>query len=418
VKLNELKQPSTLNEDLSDWIGTHGAASVKGGIDKFKGNAEGSLSTVDRMARDGFIKDFIGRASANIKSAIASGIVIPPVAGQSAPVAGQTATAAPETPEQKRIRLQKTQQQTLDKSSGQFSKLPNPVSAQAETPEQKRIRLQKTQQQSQAGASGQFSKLPANQVATQSANIRTAKQLAAAPQTTVKPVAVPVQTPGEKRAARLATATAALKESSTYSKLNVVFESMMEAGNATSSVSSYLQKMFTQYMHGVDTSSQSAKIKELSDAVEQSYSMTDGGKAAIAPLTQLANLGFALSHSNKGRDAAAAPATAAEQPGFLSGLTQGASSAQGIAPVADGTAYAKAKAAVTVLDKKGKQRIGSLIQKSLATPNAALAPAADRASAEAAMRARRAPVVPQSPAQRRGGMQVAEQKIVKKWGEE
>jgi len=417
VKLNELKHPSALNEDLSDWIGTHGAAAVKGGIDKFKGNAEGSLSTVDRMARDGFIKDFIGRASANIKSAIASGIVIPPVAGQSATVDSQAATAAPETPEQKRIRLQKTQQQTLDKSSGQFSKLPNPVSAQTETPEQKRIRLQRTQQQTQAGASGQFSKLPANQVATQSANIRTTKQLAAAPQTTAKPVAVPVQTPGEKRAARLATATAALGESSTYGKLNVVFESMMEASN-TSSISSYLQKMFTQYMHGVDTSSQSAKIKELSDAVEQSYSTTDGGKAAIAPLTQLANLGFALSHSNKGRDAAAAPAAAAEQPGFLSGLTQGASSAQGTAPVADGTAYAKAKAAVTVLDKKGKQRIGSLIQKSLATPNAALAPAADRARAEAAMRARRAPVVPQSPAQRRGGMQVAEQKIVKKWGEE
>ena len=414
MKLNELKQPSTLNEDLSDWIGTHGAASVKGGIDKFKGNAEGSLSTVDRMARDGFIKDFIGRASANIKSAIASGIVVSPAAGQATPAA----PVAPETPEQKRIRLQKIQQQTLDKSGGQFDKLP--TTAQAETPEQKRIRLQKIQQQTQTGTAGQFSKLPANQVATQSSNIRAAKQLAAAPQTTEKPMVAPVQTPAEIRAAKLAAATAALRESATYNKLNVVFESMMEASSATSSVSSYLQKMFTQYMHGVDTSSQSAKIKELSDAVEQSYSLADGGKAAIAPLTQLANLGFALSHSNKGRDAVASPAIAAgEQPGFLSGLSQGAASSpvsQG-ASTAPSTPYAKAKAAVTALDNKGRQRIGSLIQKSLATPNAALAPAADRASAEAAMRARRSPVVPQSPAQRRGGMQVAEQKIVKKWGE-
>ena len=72
-------------------------------------------------------------------------------------------------------------------------------------------------------------------------------------------------------------------------------------------------------MHGVDTSSASAKVKELCDAVEKSYTK-DGGKAA---LTQLANLGFALSYSNKGKDAIAAPTGTSTGMGssFMQGLT-------------------------------------------------------------------------------------------------
>jgi hypothetical protein len=91
--------------------------------------------------------------------------------------AQQTAQPAPpgETPEQKRIRLQKAAQQNIDKTA-----TPVPTTSAAPTPSD--IRQAK---QAQAGQVAQaqmapFSKLPDNQAATQAANIRKARQALAA----------------------------------------------------------------------------------------------------------------------------------------------------------------------------------------------------------------------------------------------
>jgi len=89
------------------------------------------------------------------------------------------ATTAPapagETPEQKRIRLQKAAQQSIDKTA-----VPAPAKTAAPSPADIR---QAKQGQAAQGAQAQmapFNKLPADQVATQSANIRQAKQAQAA----------------------------------------------------------------------------------------------------------------------------------------------------------------------------------------------------------------------------------------------
>lgn len=82
MKLNEL--------NLSHVLGDYGAAAVKQVGNRLTGNAEGNLSVKDKIAKDKFIADFIGRASTNLNSAIQSGLVDPKM--KSAP---QTAVASP-----------------------------------------------------------------------------------------------------------------------------------------------------------------------------------------------------------------------------------------------------------------------------------------------------------------------------------
>jgi hypothetical protein len=92
------------------------------------------------------------------------------------------ATTAPapagETPEQKRIRLQKAAQQNIDKTAVSTPQAPTQPAAQ--TPAD--IRKAKQTQAGQAAQSqmAPFSNLPADQAATQAANIRKAKQAQAA----------------------------------------------------------------------------------------------------------------------------------------------------------------------------------------------------------------------------------------------
>ena len=69
MKLNEL--------NLNQMFGDYGAAKLKQAGNKLTGNAEGSLSVQDKIAKDKFISDFIGRASTNLNSAIQSGLVDP-----------------------------------------------------------------------------------------------------------------------------------------------------------------------------------------------------------------------------------------------------------------------------------------------------------------------------------------------------
>ena len=69
MKLNEL--------NLSNVLGDYGAAALKQVGNRLTGNAEGNLSVQDKIAKDKFISDFIGRASTNLNSAIQSGLVDP-----------------------------------------------------------------------------------------------------------------------------------------------------------------------------------------------------------------------------------------------------------------------------------------------------------------------------------------------------
>lgn len=495
MKLNEVKKVDEVN--LSHVVGDYGAAGIKQIGNRLMGNAEGQLSVKDKMAKEKFIADFIGRANTNLNSAIKSGLVDPkikagapqaqpaqtkpqpqPQAQQAqqtqpaqtatpnnAPATTQATPATPETPEQKRIRLQKAAQQRADQEAKQNAT----TAAQTppgETPEQKRIRLQKAAQQRGDQEAAEFSKLPANQAQVQASNIRQKKQgnatqvaqnqmatsglppgvnpekVNAAQQaaglppvykktasggweetdyskgTRVTPQQPPVETPSQKRI-RLQQAAAqniqsTMKESK-FAKLNALFESIVEAGEAQTqtkqSISQYLQNMVTQYMKGRLKDPQAiSQIKALSDEVQKSY------PSIKAPLTKLANLVFATSYS-QGTGAtqpATAQATQAE-PGFMAGLTKGLGATQSAtqgaeqpaqapavakppastgnsatiaepatasnaekqtattttgAPAKEPTAYKQAIPLISKLDKKGKQRILNYIQKSLGISSA------------------------------------------------
>jgi hypothetical protein len=97
-------------------------------------------------------------------------------ATQSVQPAQAPAQPAPgETPEQKRIRLQKAAQQNIDKTA-----VPAPVKTAPLTPADTRQSKQAQAAQTAQSQMAPFNKLPADQVATQSANIRKAKQAQAA----------------------------------------------------------------------------------------------------------------------------------------------------------------------------------------------------------------------------------------------
>jgi hypothetical protein len=79
VKLNELNLSQAV-------LGDFGTAALKQAGNRLVGNTEGNLSVKDKMAKEKFIADFVGRANTNLTSAIQSGLVDPNV--QANPTSG------------------------------------------------------------------------------------------------------------------------------------------------------------------------------------------------------------------------------------------------------------------------------------------------------------------------------------------
>jgi hypothetical protein len=186
VKLNEVKQVDEVN--LSHVVGDYGAAGIKQIGNRLMGNAEGQLSVKDKMAKEKFIADFIGRANTNLNSAIKSGLVDPKMK------AG-TPQAQPAQPAQAKPEPQSQQAQPAQSATPTPNTAPTTATPTApETPEQKRIRLQKAAQQRADQEAAPFSKLPANQAQTQASNIRQQKQKVAAQNAQTQMAANPAPT--------------------------------------------------------------------------------------------------------------------------------------------------------------------------------------------------------------------------------
>lgn len=406
MKLNEVKQVDEVN--LSHVVGDYGAAGLKQIGNRLMGNAEGQLSVKDKMAKEKFIADFIGRANTNLNSAIKSGLVDPKM--KAGTPQAQPAQAKPEPQSQQ---AQPAQSATPTPNTAPTTATPTAP----ETPEQKRIRLQKAAQQRADQEAAPFSKLPANQAQTQASNIRQQKQKVAAQNaqtqmaanpapTGLKPGVNPEKVNAAQQAAGLppvykktanggweetdqykgtqvktqqppaqqtkmtpqqvaalkgklkagATATSGqsgfknyvggsgqriqganpdgspkvvtVNRESKFYKLNALFESIIEAGEQPAqqtkqTISQYLQNMVTQYMKGRLRDPQSiAQVKAIADEVQNSY------PSIKAPLTKLANLVFATSYSQGAGATATAPA-AQTSPGFMAGLSKGLGATQG-----------------------------------------------------------------------------------------
>jgi len=392
VKLTDI----TLNEGRM--FGDYGSAVMQNLSNKLAGSGEGSMSTLDKMTKNQYINNFVGLASTNLESAIESTRVDPDATSQptAQPAVQQPATtgpgapaqAAPQSPEE----IRKAKQAAAAKvAQGQMAA--NPVPQKPAAPVQPTPAQIRQQKQAAAAASAQqqmapVSKLPANQVAVQSQNIRQKKQ-AAATQAANQQAA-----PFSKVSPAPAVWKNNRKPNAPATRRPMAESIIMEAGMT---ISDFMQQFVKKQLQGLDIGSEQAKIKELCDKVQATYSK-DGGKSAI---TQLANLAFSLEHA--GGAAATEPATAQSSSTSSNPFTAGMDAAlgnktnsapstasatnQATAPQdakKEQTVYMQVKGMLDKLDKKGKQRILSALQKSLgSTGSTTTAPSANDPGANA-----------------------------------
>jgi hypothetical protein len=377
VKLNEFKEIQEI--DMSSMFGNYGAAALQQAGNRLSGSGEGQLSTQDRMAKNMFISDFVGRATTNLASAIQSGLVDPNAIEntQSTPTATTAGTNVPgETPEQKRIRLQKAAQQNIDKTAMPFSKV---QPAAAPTPDS--IRQQK---QAAAASNAQqqmtpFNKLPSNQQAIAANNVRKKQQATAgsnaqqqmAPFSKVSPA--PAVWKNNRNPSLPAQRRPTMKENEFF-KLNTVFESIVNIDEAevasAQTISQYVKNMVTKYLKGVNISSPEVQrqINTLANQVQSTYKQ-DKGKAA---LTKLANLGYSISYADNGT---APNNTAVNQPAsamdaIKAGISQGLGK-EGTKTAKNDT-FTQTKDLIGKLDNAGKQKVLSAIEQEVGTEPSAM----------------------------------------------
>ena len=265
------KEVRNLEEALSNWIGDYGAAAAKQLGNRLTGNSEGSLSIQDKMAKEKFIQNFLGRASATLNSGISSGRITANVAPQTAAPASQPAApaqpaaqpAAPATP-----------------AAARPSIAPNTAPPSRPT----------------------IGNTPIHpmQVKSMQNNVARDKRVANMPPPNKKTFAADKRTPAQIAQMR----RAGFSENSTYDKLNAIFESIMgedttaaapTAPVGVETISQFLTKWVKQYMTGTSFGDANSinHIKSLIQNVENTYSK-DKGKAA---LTKLANDLYAVSYS-------------------------------------------------------------------------------------------------------------------------
>ena len=315
-------------------FGNYGSAALKQVGNRLTGSAEGKLSVQDKIAKDKFISDFIGRANTNLTSAIQSGLVDPKVkAGApgavepqqnatpapSATTTQQPATsAAPKTPAE----IQKEKLAAAAKvAQGQMAANPAPT--------------QQAPAQSQTDVGGRpnpYMSAAANQPAPAQQSKMTPQQTAAL-KGRLKAGATP--TSGQSGFKNYVGGSGQVQRESRYAKLDYILESIINIDEAqeAQSISEYLQNMFNQYL-GIPITDPKAKaqIKTLADQAQASYPKI---KDALA---KMANLGFAISYS-QGSGASAtqvANATTPQQSSGASAFSQGMQ--QGLGGTAGGTA--------------------------------------------------------------------------------
>lgn len=300
-------------------FGDYGSAALKQVGNRLTGSAEGKLSVQDKIAKDKFISDFIGRANTNLTSAIQSGLVDPKVkTGATGAVEPQqnatpapnatttqqpTTSGAPKTPEQ--IRKEK---QAAAGQVAQQQMAANPAPTQ-QAPSQTDV----------GGRPNPYMSAAANQPAPAQQSKMTPQQVAAL-KGKLKAGATP--TSGQSGFKNYVGGSGQVQRESRYAKLDYILESIINIDEAqeAQSISEYLQNMFNQYL-GIPITDPKAKaqVKTLADQAQASYPKIKDA------LTKMANLGFAISYSQGSGTSATqdADATAPQQSSGASVFSQG-----------------------------------------------------------------------------------------------
>lgn len=358
MKLNEFKVTNKRVDELAlnQLIGDYGSAAAKQIGNRLMGRGEGNLSIKDKMAKDKFLQDFIGRASTALDSAVSSGLVDPNLGGVTPPAAPEpkeptlnpepTPAPTPEpgptpspatTPEPTKPGMPSSQKAAAT-ARGQREtnqNLNNYVQGAAKalntaTDKNQKIQLTKelvnymadrkdypewgnavatVQQVIKKGgtdpnfANAALAKLKTGQTMAESWQMYWINKLLEAVDLTWGDLGLTVLKESKGTKFKIV--------ETKYYKLNKIFESMMFEAEAES-IQSWFKRWLAQYMKGVDLSDPktAAQIDQYINAIQQSY-MKDKGKAA---LNQLANAAFSLSYSNKGEPGTAGAAAANTQP--------------------------------------------------------------------------------------------------------
>lgn len=334
MKLNELNLSKAV-------LGDFGTAALKQAGNRLAGNAEGNLSVKDKMAKEKFIADFIGRANTNLNSAIKSGLVDPNIkAGapgveeppqqetppQQTPPQPAQVSGEPKTPEQ--IRKEKlaaagqvAQQQMANNPAP--TKPGAPKSPEQIRQEKQAAATQTAQSQMAANpAPAQQTKMTPQQVAALKGRLKAG----AAPTSGQSGFKNYVGGSGERMTGVDKSGAPVFKKiqrESKYSKLDYILESIINIDEAegAQSISEYLQNMFNQYLKlpkGITDPKAKAQVKTLADAAQASYPNIKDS------LAKLANLGFAISYSQGDGTTQSAGATApTKAPSALDAIAQG-----------------------------------------------------------------------------------------------
>ena len=376
-------------------FGDYGAAAMKQAGNRLTGKAEGNLSVQDKIAKDKFISDFIGRASTNLNSAIQSGLVDPNIkAGAPGAVEPQqdatpdaTTDQQPSTPQQPATsaapktpaEIQKEKLAAAAKvAQDQMANNPAPAPGGPKTPEQ--IRKEK---QAAAGqvAQQQMAANPAPAPGGPTQSTQPAGQQAPAAPSAANKKAMKNQYKADVAAATAAKAKPSFQQDamdklaqkkvnvgdgpkinaygkqyeeleSKYAKLDNILESIINIDEAeeAQSISEYLQNMFNQYL-GIPITDPKAKaqVKTLADMAQASYPrMKDA-------LTKMANLGFAISYSQGTGATQGASATTSQPASALDAIKAGVQQGMG----SDASASTSTSASPTTATTPGTPEQGT-----------------------------------------------------------
>jgi len=409
VKLNEFKLvESKINElDMSDLIGQYGASGAKVWADKLNPFSKGSgkISVKDKMASEMFVKDFIGRASEDLARAIQGGLVNPKPASAST----DASTSTPVDPYSKGSGAGDKRVEPTMGDTPATTPTTTPATTPATTPTTTPTAPTTTPTApttTPTAPTAPTSTTPSKITPQQAAALKGRLKGKASPTSAQSGFKNYVGGSGERMTGVDKSGAPIFKHiarESKYSKMNYVFESILEADNQyPDTISSYLQKMFKQYTKGITVDNAIInQVKTIADQAEQNYSsMNPMKRGARQELAKLGNMAYALSYrdsegykhgkfSAADTQAGATPTTPAAN-GELSGLDalRGRSTAASTTP--DSTTantsqaaptttapvsspevvkstYMQVKDLLSKLDKKGKQRILAALQKQLGT---------------------------------------------------
>ena len=328
MKINDFKQSPQTNEGLGDALG--GAARALVGdtaVSAIKGAFTGKGSK-EQLTQDLFFKDFYNDALTSLQNAVKSGIV--DVNAQTSANQQSAASTPVSTPaSQQQPPTQPTQAQKKPKTAKPANYYGNvsPSNVKAATP---------TANPLSAPVVNRGNTITANTTPGQPAptrggitsggigynqNANTSSVRSATP--TANPLSAPTVNknsnvtanvkPGQPAPASGGITSGGIgykkptnkqvKEYYDYDRLNMIFESILEAGaqptEQVETIAQYMLEWFNTYMQGVNWKKYETKVMQLIQNIENSY-RRDGGKAAIK---QLAKAAYAISGSVNARGA-------------------------------------------------------------------------------------------------------------------